>query len=61
MCMGSVNFMRMHGCRAERFGADYVEPGKVRKELALEAKRERLSRPAFVTGFDPFSQVRGGR
>ena len=42
--------------RSEKFGADYVEPSQ-RKELLLEAKKERWNREGFSTGFDVFSKV----
>lgn len=44
-----------HKKRAERFGTNFVEPGK-RPEMALEVKRERFRRPGFVTGIDLFSK-----
>lgn len=47
-----------HEERARKFGIDYIDPAKTRKEMFFEAKKERLSRPGFVTGFDPFSEVR---
>lgn len=36
-------------CRAEKFGVPYVEPGK-RRDLRLDARKERLARPGFATG-----------
>lgn len=42
--------------RAEKFGAEYVEPAQ-RRELVLEAKKERFQREGFTTGIDLFSPV----
>ncbi|GAX84599.1 hypothetical protein CEUSTIGMA_g12020.t1 [Chlamydomonas eustigma] len=42
-----------HKKRAERFGTSFVDP-TTRRDLVGEAKKERLKREGFVTGFDPF-------
>lgn len=41
-------------CRAERFGAPYVDPGSL-PAFRDEARRGRLNRPGFSTGIDMFS------
>ena len=49
--------MRLHVLvRAERFGVDYVEPGK-RKDLRLQFRKERNKREGFKTGLDLFDEV----
>ncbi|GFH14284.1 uncharacterized protein HaLaN_10311, partial [Haematococcus lacustris] len=45
-----------HRRRAERFEAQYVEPARSRKELALEGKKERLGQRGFATGIDVFAK-----
>lgn len=47
-----------HEERAIKFGVQFMEPSKSRRDLFFEAKKERLSRPGFTTGFDLFSEVR---
>ena len=42
-------------CRAEKFGVEYVEPAQ-RRDLRLDARKERLTRPTMGTGFDPFTE-----
>lgn len=49
---------RLCAFRAERFGTVYKEPARHRTDLIMEAKRERLRREGFKTGFDFFSEVR---
>lgn len=44
--------------RAAKFGTDYRDPSK-RRDLGLEAKKERLRRDGFITGIDFFSEVCG--
>ncbi|KAL4430928.1 hypothetical protein ABPG75_006184 [Micractinium tetrahymenae] len=44
-----------HKARAEKFGVAYVEPGK-RRDLRLDARKERLARPGFATGIDLFTE-----
>lgn len=44
-------------CRAERFNTTYKEPARHRTDLIMDAKRERLRREGFKTGFDFFSEV----
>ncbi|KAL4426356.1 hypothetical protein ABPG77_004650 [Micractinium sp. CCAP 211/92] len=44
-----------HRSRAEKFGVPYVEPGK-RRDLRLDARKERLARPGFATGIDLFTE-----
>jgi hypothetical protein len=61
-CLGQMHVVTVcfdtlsHVARAEKFGAEYVEPSQ-RKELLLEAKKERWNREGFTTGFDVFSKV----
>jgi hypothetical protein len=43
--------------RAERFNTDYVKPEKVKPELRMEVRKERLRRDGFATGIDLFTQV----
>ena len=38
-----------HMCRAERFGTQYVEPGK-RQDLQLEFRKEKFKKDGFKTG-----------
>ncbi|GFH14495.1 uncharacterized protein HaLaN_10559, partial [Haematococcus lacustris] len=45
-----------HRRRAERFEAQYVEPARSRRELALEGKKERLGQRGFATGIDVFAK-----
>jgi hypothetical protein len=52
-----MHFMSMHSYRAERFGTMYVDPAKVKPEFSLEAKKEKLRREGFATGFDTLSAV----
>ena len=40
---------------AERFGLEFRDPGR-RRELRLEARRERLAGEGFATGLDLFSE-----
>lgn len=46
-------------CRAEKFGTAYVDPAQ-RKDLRLEARRERFTRQGFATGIDLFTEARRG-
>ena len=46
-----------HAERARKFGVEYVDP-TVRRELTLEAKKERLRREGFATGIDLFCEAR---
>lgn len=54
----------MHPDRAEKFGTQYKDPGRVRKDfkLVMEARQERLkANHGFTTGdIDLFSEVGGG-
>eukprot|EP00983_Pelagomonas_calceolata_P032129 1008876-Pelagomonas_calceolata.AAC.1 len=43
--------------RASKFGGEYIEPSRVKRELALEARKERFAREGFATGIDIFSQA----
>ena len=46
--------------RAAKFGNEYVEPSRVRKDMALEARKERNKREGFATGIDVWCEVSGG-
>ena len=43
-------------CRAERFGTQYVEPGK-RQDLQLAFRKEKLKKDGFKTGIDIYDGV----
>ena len=40
---------------AEKFGTEYVEPSR-RRDLRLDARKERFTRPGFATGIDLFTE-----
>ena len=42
-------------CRAEKFGTEYVEPAQ-RRDLRLDARKEKWTRPTLGTGFDMFTE-----
>ncbi|KAI3433577.1 hypothetical protein D9Q98_003388 [Chlorella vulgaris] len=44
-----------HKARAEKFGTEYVEPAR-RRDLRLDARKERFNRPGFATGIDLFTE-----
>jgi hypothetical protein len=44
-------------CRAEKFGVDFKEPAKVRKDLRTGARKERMTREGFATGIEFLSPV----
>ncbi|EFN59407.1 hypothetical protein CHLNCDRAFT_137920 [Chlorella variabilis] len=44
-----------HKARAEKFGTEYVEPSR-RRDLRLDARKERFTRPGFATGIDLFTE-----
>ena len=46
-----------HSGRAERFGTQFVEPGK-REDLRLEFRKEKLKKDGFKTGIDIYDEVR---
>ncbi len=43
--------------RAERFGTQFVEPGK-RDDLRLAFRKEKLKKDGFKTGIDIYDEVR---
>jgi hypothetical protein len=51
---------RPQACRAEKFGTKFVDPAR-RKDLRLEARKEKFTRQGFATGIDLFAEVRLGQ
>ena len=43
-------------CRAERFGTQFVEPGK-RQDLRLAFRKEKFKKDGFKTGIDIYDEV----
>lgn len=43
-------------CRAERFGTQYLEPGK-RQDLQLAFRKEKYKKDGFKTGIDIYDKV----
>ncbi|PRW58378.1 splicing RNP complex component [Chlorella sorokiniana] len=44
-----------HRARAEKFGTEYVDPSQ-RRDMRLDARKERFNRPGFATGIDLFTE-----
>ncbi len=59
--MPGLPMLPIYVCRAEKFGTDYVDPGRVRKDftLVMESRREKQEKHGkhgFTTGVDIFSE-----